>query len=276
MYKLIALFISSIILSSCSNPKNLYSGYIDADLTYLSGDFSGQLLELFVARGESVTKQKLLFKLEQINETRNVYSGWQNQIDLIAERDQILSKLNYAKINYNRQKQLNAEGAGSRDAFDQAIQNLDVLKYQLNSINAQIKNNEITTAQKVWQKDRKQNVAPESGIIYDTYFTVGEYVQSGQPVLSLITKKNIKALFFIPEADLGKIKLNQPIIISTDGNNTHYQGLISYISNQAEYTPPIIYSKEERQKLVFKIEMHIINADLNQIHLGQPVTVELK
>ncbi|HMT03492.1 MAG TPA: HlyD family efflux transporter periplasmic adaptor subunit [Burkholderiales bacterium] len=276
MHKLILLFTILVIFSGCTKSNKFYSGYIDADLTYLSSDFSGQLLSLQVARGEYVNKQKLLFKLEQLNETRNINSGLQNQIDLTAERDQLLSKLNYAKINYNRQNKLNKTGAGSQDAFDQAKQNLDVLLYQINSINAQIKNNEILTAQKIWQKERKQNVAPESGIVYDTYFTIGEYVQGGQPILSLITKKNIKAIFFVSEADLGKIKLNQNVIISTDGNNSHYQGIISYISNQAEYTPPIIYSREERQKLVFKIEMRIVNADLNQIHLGQPVTVEIK
>lgn len=281
MHKLHKMFILSILiclnLVGCKNQSNSYNGYIDADLVYLSSDFSGQLTNLLVTRGVAVSKKQLLFQLEQFNETRAIDSNWQTQNDLIAERGQIRSKLDYAKINYKRQKELYDHGVGSRDAVDQAHQNLDVLQYQVNSINAQIKNNEIVLQQKMWQRDRKQNIAPDVGIIYDTYFTVGEYVQGGQPVLSLITPNNIKAIFFVSESQLGQIKLNQKVKIHTDNSSKAptLVGNINYISNRAEYTPPIIYSKEERQKLVFKIELRLENSDLNQIHLGQPVTIEL-
>lgn len=276
MQKLLLIIIVNLLISSCSHYDKFYSGYIDADLTYLSGDFSGRLISLLIHRGDLVKKNQLLFQLEQLNETRNIHTSWQTQSDLIANRNQIISKLIYAKNDYHRKYELNLHEAGSTDAKEQAKQNLDVLKYQLKSIDAQIKKNEIITKQNIWQKDRKENIALESGIIYDTFFTEGEFVQGGQPVLAMITPKNIKVVFYVPEVELGKIQKNQTFKIITDGNNTPYDAKITYIANKAEYTPPIIYSKEERQKLVFKVEMRIINANLNQIHLGQPVSIELK
>lgn len=276
MQKLLLIIIFTTLLSSCTNYNKFYSGYIDADLTYLSSDFNGRLVSLLAQRGDLVKKNQLLFQLEQLNEIRNIHTNWQTRSDLIANRNQIISKLIYAKNDYHRKYELNLYEAGSTDAKEQAKQNLDVLKYQLKSIEAQIKKNEIITEQNVWQKNRKENIALESGMIYDTFFTEGEFVQGGQPVLAMITPKNIKVVFYVPEIELGKIQKNQIFKIITDGNSTPYEAKISYIYNKAEYTPPIIYSKEERQKLVFKVEMRIINANLNQIHLGQPVSIELK
>jgi HlyD family secretion protein len=250
MRKLLVLcIIIGFILIGCKDESNLYNGYIDADLTYLSGDFSGQLINLLVSRGMEVNKKQLLFQLEQLNEIRTINSGLQTQKDLIADRNQIISKLAYANINYKRQKELYADGVGSVDAVDQARQNRDVLQYQLSSSAAQIKNNEILIAQKEWQRDRKQNISPDSGIIYDTYFTDGEYVQGGQPILSLITAKNIKAIFFVSEAKLSQIKLNQKVKIYTDvssesgksniknksnkNSNPYMIGVVSYILHSA-------------------------------------------
>ena len=101
-------------------------------------------------------------------------------------------------------------------------------------------------------------------------------MQSGTPILSLISAKNIKLIFFVPETDLGKLHLGEAISFTSDGNTNLQAGTISYISAQAEYTPPIIFSSEDRQKLVFRVEARLTQPNLAQVHLGQPVTLELK
>jgi len=133
----------------------------------------------------------------------------------------------------------------------------------------------VNTAQKKWVMTRKENSAPEAGIVFDTYYTKGEFVQAGNPVLSLVTKDHIKVVFFVPEERLAQIRLNQHVNLKTDVNNLFATGHVFYISNIAEFTPPIIYSREERHKLVFRVEAKIDTPDLEKIHLGQPVTLEL-
>jgi HlyD family secretion protein len=91
----------------------------------------------------------------------------------------------------------------------------------------------------------------------------------------LLSSNNIKAIFFIGETDLGKIHLGEKIKLTRDGSNDSTLGHIIYIAKRAEYTPPIIFSRENRQKLVFKVEVRLDNPDLNSVHLGQPVSLEL-
>ena len=274
MRNLLLLF-CIFLLNSCGENGSQYNGYIDADLTYLSSDFAGRLSNLLVRRGQTVQKNQLLFKLEQTNERYEVAISRFNKKNLLAQRKAILDQINYNEINYRRTLKIRKANAASRNDLDIATRELDVLKNQLAGINFQIQSSRINTKTKKWKISRKESIAPDPGIIFDTYFTNDEYVQAGQPVLSLITKENIKVIFFVPEKELNKITLNQKIKLSSDSASELATGQISYVANIAQYTPPIIYSREERQKLVFRIEARIDNPDLNQIHLGQPITLEL-
>lgn len=263
-----------LLLSACKQSTPKFNGYIDADLTYLSSDKGGRLAQLLVKRGELVKPQQLLFTLEQTSEQDEVSISHNDQRNLLAQKQQILAELQYAKIIYQRTAQMLRAKAASQNALDAAKKDLDVLKNQLDALEFQIKNSQINTAIKSWIVSRKEGIANSQGLIFDTYFTQDEYVQAGQPVLALITQQNIKAIFFVPETLLGKIKLNAKVNIMVD-NGPGIEGSINYISNIAQYTPPIIYSREDRKKLVFRIETTIKTSDLQKIHLGQPVTVEV-
>lgn len=274
MQKLILLFFI-FLLSACKGQHSQYNGYFDADLTYLSSDFAGRLDELLVKRGQSVGKNQLLFKLEQTNEKFGVDTSQLNQKYLLEQRKVTLAQIHYNEINYQRTLKIRTQDAASQNDLDLAKEQLDVLRNQLAAIDFQIQSSHVDTADKKWIVARKSNSAPEPGIIFDTYFTQNEYVQGGQPVLSLITKHNIKVIFFASEKDLDHIKLGQAVKISTDDNPESAIGRISYIANIAQYTPPIIYSREQRGKLVFRIEARIDKPNLEKLHLGQPVSIEL-
>ncbi|OGV46490.1 MAG: hemolysin D [Legionellales bacterium RIFCSPHIGHO2_12_FULL_42_9] len=274
MQKLI-LLVCLFLLSSCGKGGLQYNGYIDADLTYLSSDFSGRLTNLFVRRGESVQKNQLLFKLEQTSEHFGVAISRFTKKNRLAQRKEILDQINYDEINYRRTLKIRKANAASQNDLDVAKRELDVLKNQLAAIDFQIKSSRVDTKNKRWQIRRKENSAPDLGIIFDTYFTQDEYVEAGQPVLSLITKNNIKVVFFAPEKDLSTITLNQKVKLSSDSTLELATGHINYIANVAQYTPPIIYSREAREELVFRIEARLDNPNLNQVHLGQPISLEL-
>lgn len=275
MYKLLIIGLTILLLTACEKENKAFSGYIDTDLVYLSADYSGRLIDLAVLRGQVVKCNQFLFKLEQTSERYNVQMSQLTQKDLLAQRQQILTQLNYNEINYRRIQGMRKQNAASQNDLDAAQRDLDISKEQLTAIDVKIKNNQVDTDDKKWIMTRKENFATERGIIFDTYYTKGEFVQAGAPILSLITKNNIKAIFFVPEKVLSQLRLNKQVKIKTDQNENFATGHIFYISNIAEYTPPIIYSREERQRLVFRIEAKIDLPDLEKIHLGQPVTLEV-
>ncbi|MCX7117856.1 MAG: HlyD family efflux transporter periplasmic adaptor subunit [Legionellales bacterium] len=249
---------------------------MDADLTYLSSNFPGRLVELFVSRGQSVNKHQLLFKLEQTSEQFAVAGSELQQDVLISQKQELMNKLYYAETNYRRNLLMRKNNAASQNDLDLAKENLDVLKNQLTAIDSQIQSSRVDIQQKQWDVRRKENVAVDSGLIFDTYFTQGEYVQAGQPIVSLISPSHIKVVFFVPETDLNKIFLKGSVTISSDSEPSLAKGWISYISSKAQYTPPMIFSREESQALVFRVEAKIEAPHLNQLHLGQPVYLELE
>lgn len=254
----------------------VYSGYIDADMTYLSGSFPGRLIELKVRRGELVEKGQQLFKLDQSNEDFDTKIDEANIQGLEADRQQILDQLNYAERFYLRQKNMAKDQAASTDDLESAQKNVEVLKGQERSLEAAISAAKARSGKTLWQLYQKDGIAPEDGLIFDTYKTIGEYSNTGQPVLSLITAPMLKVVFFLPEKRLSSTKLGQKVRIESDGSSAPVGGHIDYISSRAEYTPPVIFSRDERQKLVFKVIARIDNPDLKSIHLGQPVSVSIE
>ncbi|WP_045095763.1 HlyD family secretion protein [Legionella fallonii] len=275
MPKLMFIGVTILLLMGCKKENKPFNGYIDAQLVYLSADFGGRLIDLAVQKGQVVQNNQFLFKLEQTSELYDVEMSQLNSKDLLAQRQQILAQLNYNDINYRRILGMRQKNAASQNDLDAARRDLDVSKQQLADVDVKIKNSQVDTDDKKWKVTRKENFAPEFGIVFDTYYTKGEFVQSSYPVLSLVTKNNIKAIFFIPEEKLSQLRINEQVKIKTDKNIELAQGHIFYISNIAEYTPPIIYSREESSRLVFRIEAKIDSPDLEKIHLGQPVTLEL-
>jgi HlyD family secretion protein len=274
MRKLFVLCLVSL-LCACKESGPRYNGYIDADLTYLSSDYSGRLQALLVHRGEMVKKNQPLFKLEHTSERYGVRMSRLNKDALLAQMQGTEAQLHYAEINYRRVSEMKKHNAASDNDLDMAKRDVDVLKDQWTALQFQMHSSEVDIANRNWQLARKAGAAIDAGLVFDTYYTPDEYVPTGQPVLSLITKRNIKAIFFVGEKELTHIQLNQKVTISSDDNAKLATGSIRYIANIAQYTPPIIYSRENRQTLVFRVEAGIDSPDLQQIHLGQPVSVEL-
>jgi HlyD family secretion protein len=120
---------------------------------------------------------------------------------------------------------------------------------------------------------RRKMASPAGGSIQQIYYRPGELVPAGKPVLALLPPGNIKIRFFVPEAVLPKINLGEPVTVRCDGCASAIKASITFISRSSEFTPPVIYSLDERAKLVFLIEARTDEpADLR---VGQPVDVLL-
>jgi HlyD family secretion protein len=106
-------------------------------------------------------------------------------------------------------------------------------------------------AQAAWREQQARQSAPAAGLVADTFFREGEYVGAGQPVVSLLPPDHRKARFYVPEAEVGRLQVGQPVSLGCDGCGAPIAARISRIAPQAEYTPPVIYSNSQRSKLVW-------------------------
>ena len=97
----------------------------------------------------------------------------------------------------------------------------------------------------------------------------------GQPVISTFSYKDIKVRFFISQHDLPTIKLQQIVYISCDGCDKEIPAKITYISKRAEYTPPVIYSKDSREKMLFLVEAQPVDRVI-PLHPGLAVDIEVR
>lgn len=306
----LALF---ILLCSCNGGDHpQFSGYVEGENIYLASPYFGVLKELNVHRGEHVEKGQLLFRLDpnpqemsvfqakaELEQAQNALADLEKprrlpELSAIeAQIQQANAQIELARIRVDRFQKLYNKQSVDKDSLDAAIAtlqqqtqlkeqyqaNLALAKLggredQIKAQNAQITELTSKLNEAQWELAQKVINAPASGVIFDTYYRQGEFVAGQQPVLSLLTPNNIKIQFFVPLEYLAKIKVGQKITFDCDGCKPDNPGVISYISPDAEYIPPLVYSRENYSKLVFRIKARITNP--TQFKPGQPVTVMLQ
>ena len=130
--------------------------------------------------------------------------------------------------------------------------------------------------QAAWRLGQTEVFSTQAGRVFDTMYRPGEWVAAGAPVVRMLPPQNIKVRFFVPEPVLGSLSLGRAVAISCDGCGASIPATLTYISTEAEYTPPIIYSNETRSKLVFMIEARPKPEDAVKLHPGQPVSVQVQ
>ncbi len=120
---------------------------------------------------------------------------------------------------------------------------------------------------------RRKMFSPVTGSVQQIYYRAGELVPAGKPIVALLPPGNLKVRFFVNEAMLPKLSIGEPVTISCDGCDKGLTAKISFIARSSEFTPPVIYSMEERSKLVFLIEARPERPE--RLRVGQPVSVTL-
>ena len=249
MQSLAIALVIAVFLSGCSDPStDRFQGYVEGEFVYVASPLAGQLETLSVQRGQQVTSGQPLFSLDETAEK--------------AARDQAQAALVLSEAEYKRQTELLRRGPASAQDYDRARSARDQDQQRL------------TQAQ--WNFDQKRQSAPQSGLVYDTLYREGEWVAAGKPAVVLLPPQNIKVRAFVPQARVGSIHPGDPVEVTVDGVARPFSGKVSFISPRAEFTPPVIYSRESRQKLVFMVESVFdpqVSANLNP---GQPVDVQFK
>lgn len=242
-----AVLAACLLLTSCGKAKEgEYQGWIEADLIFISPDEQGRVETLEVREGDRVEKGMLLATLD---------SDLQ-QSDLGVTQ----ATLANAKQAFDRAQQLLKTGSGTQSNFDLA--------------QAALRESEARTAAAKTRLARRRLEAPVSGLVQQVYYRPGETVPASRPIMSILPPGNIKARFYVPEPVLARIAIGDQVQISCDGCAETVTAPITFISRTAEYTPPVIYSLEERSKLVYLVEARPQATEV--LRVGQPVTVSVR
>lgn len=313
MKAIMILFIIASFFSCNNGPKNTYQGYIEGEYLYVSSPAGGKVIGRYVHRGDRVEKDTLLFELDpepersQYLEAKGRFQAaeallrdkvkGQRPSELAAIEatiDRAEAALSFSTKELERVRVLRekdaisderydeAESAYNRDmaAVAEAKERLKVAKLgaRADQIEAARKDREqakATMDQAAWRLDQKKGIAPVPALVTDVLYQKGEYVSAGYPVVVLLPPTKVKARFFVPEEILSSLSPGQKVAVTIDGIEGTIEGSIRYISPQAEYTPPFIYSKDNREKLVFMVEVSFSEEDARNLNPGQPVEIAI-
>ncbi len=286
-------------------------GYVEGEYVYVASPVAGRLAALQVARGAAVEAGAPLFRLDISSEQparddaaarlaqaeaslANLRKGKRpSELEAIrAQLAQANAMLQLSAAELRRQEHLIATHVASRESLDTAsatherdTARVAELQAELDTAQLGARADEIQAAEAAvtaakaqlaqadWRLDQLAQAAPQAGLVVDTLYRPGEWVTAGAPVVQLLPPANVKIRFFVPEPRLGAIAVGDQVSVRCDACAPNLTAVISYISPDAEYTPPVIYSREMRAKLVYLVEAKPSQPEA--LRPGQPVDVTL-
>jgi HlyD family secretion protein len=241
---LFALASFAFALAGCGNNNDyVLQGWVEAELIFVSPDEQGRVETLKVREGDRVQKGDVLFTVDDDLQ----------KADVVVRNTAVIN----AQQSFDRAKELLKSSAGTQKNYDDAEAALRQAKANLDWSQTRL--------------GRRNAYSPSEGTIEQIYYRPGETVPAGRPVVALLPPGNLKIRFFAPQAALPKINYGQTVGVSCDGCENGLTAKVSFIARSAEFTPPVIYSLEERAKLVFLIEARPDHPE--KFRVGQPVTV---
>ncbi len=312
--RLLAALFAALTLAHCEQKKtDLLQGYIGGECVYIASSQAGLLEKLGVQRGAQVQAGAPLFELESglqkaaHEEAQRRLSQARASLEdlkkgrrptelaaLEAQQQQAQTALNLSEIDFKRQSDLSKSHATAQENVDRARSAQDQDRARVAQIQADlatarlgargdlvlaaqaaVEMAEAGVQQTAWHLNQSRQNATQAGQVQDTLYRQGEWVPAGRPVVSLLPPQNIKVRFFVPQPRLASLRPGQPIQVQIDGLATPLAATLSFISPLAEYTPPVIYSAQNRAKLVFMVEATFDPAVAATLHPGQPVDIKL-
>ena len=287
-----------------------FQGYMEGNLVYMAPEEGGRIERLAVEVGDAVAQGQFLFGLEssvqiaQRNEAEarlrqaeaqlaNLKAAQQRPEQIAVLRAQVeraRANLALSRNEFERQKALFQKGISAKAKLDEAGSAFERDKAMLEEAERQIqaaqlagRSAEIDAAEAFARASeamlrqaetrvaKREVSAPTAARVQDIYFRAGEVVNAGQPVLSLLPPANLRVRFYVPESVLSTISLGQTVALRCDACPDDLRAKVSFLSREAEYTPPVIFSDKERAKLVFRAEAKPIGGF--DLPIGLPVSV---
>jgi HlyD family secretion protein len=308
----IAAVAALAVAAGCGGKQDApWSGYAEADYVYVASPLAGTLSVLHVQAGQRVSRGKPLFALESEAEkaarseadarleaaryqAENTDKGKREPEVAVnqAQLSQARAQAELAQHDLTRKRELVTKGFISRAQLDEAQATLAQAQARVRELtsmvevarlparaderaaaDAQVEAARQALRQSVWREQQKEQAAPADAQVADTFFRPGEFVAAGQPVVALLPPGNLKARFYVPEAQLSTVALGQDVLLQCDGCGAPIAARVTHIATRPEYTPPVIYSNSQRSKLVFMAEALPAPADATRLRPGQPLEV---
>jgi HlyD family secretion protein len=296
-----------------ANEDSEFPGYMEADLVLVGSEQGGRIEALAVEEGESVKQGDPVFILESSEQEAAVAAAKARvteaearladakaevqrpgEIEVLdAALAEAKAMLQVASNNLDRAQSLHDKGWTTKAQLDDAVAQHDrnqaaVAEAQKRiaaarlpgrsdmidaaAANAEAARHALAEAEK--NLGKRKVFAPAGGTVEEVYFRPGEVVKVGQAVVALLPPRNLKVRFFVDEPDRARLRVDQRVALSCDGCPPDLHAKINFIAREAEFTPPVIFSREQRQKLVYLIEARP-EGEAAALTAGQPVTVTL-
>lgn len=305
--------IALALVPGCGDaPPATSQGYVEGEFVYVAAPHAGALKALSVQRGAQVEAGAALFAVDSAAEAAAVDEATQRlaqaraqladagtglrqpELEAIeAQLAQARSALALRQGELARQEELAHTPAAiaaqeldrARAARDQARARVAQLEAELATgrlgarsaqvaaAAANVAALEAALARAAWDLAQQRQAAPQAGLVFDTLYREGEWVAAGRPVVALLPPRNRKVRTFVREAQAAAIHPGDPVSVAIDGLGAPLAGTVGFVSPQAEFTPPVIYSRESRDKLVFMVEIGFPPEVAAGLHPGQPVDV---
>lgn len=301
----------SALFASCLPPMPMATGYVEGEYVQIAAVSTAQVLQLAVAAGDRVEEGQLLVALEKrdaeiaLAQAEAALSRTESQLANLRQGKRpeeirvIEAALASAKAQAGEARRiadrligLAGRGVATETQRDDAATAAEVTEARVAEIEANLavarlpaREDEIAAAEAAlreamaardharWQLDKRDLVSPASGIVTDIIRRPGEIAAAGQPILSLLPDGAVRLRLYLPEADFARIAPGDLLDVRCDHCPPGVTATVSYIADGPEFTPPVIYSVDSRQKLVYLIEAK--PSDGKSLKPGQIVEVDL-
>lgn len=305
--------VAGISLLGCTEPaeKTTFSGYVEEELIYIAAPQSGWIAEAQILAGQQVGAGDLLFKLDeeqqlaQLREAqakveqaqaqeRDASTGARlEEIEALqTQKNEAAAALEFARSEKLRWSELVAKGLAAESKGIQVKAEYEAAEARLNTLDANIQVaklakreefiNSADAAQRAaqaaleqaqWQLQQRTVSATVAGQVDEVFYRKGEFVTPGLPVLAILPQQGLKVRFYVPQARLAQFNLGDEVNVMADGLARGVKAKVFNIAKSVEFTPPVIYDKTTRQKLMFMLEARL--PANSQLHPGLPVEVAL-
>ena len=272
----------AIVMASCNKTKKDYdaTGTFEATETTVSAEQSGQLVRFSVVEGENVDDGKevglidttqLWLKIKQLDATKATYQSQKPDVErqIAATRQQLTT----ARNEQRRYSELVKDGAAPRKMLDDANSQVQVLQKQLdaqlsalqtstNALSKQMITVDVQVNQLLDQIAKCHIFAPTRGTVIEKYVEQGEFVTAGKPLFKIADVDQIYIRAYVTSTQLQNLKVGQRVKVFTDyggGNRKDYDGTVTWISSQSEFTPKTILTDDERADLVYAVKIAVKN-----------------